>query len=152
MYCQGEIFTRRLYLCDRARWWWYLLCLCVRVCVRERHRERENAWEHLCHNILWGRRGTAPFTSRYDFQYSTAQEQEAIKFNVTLSRLATDAFYVGASLWVFLTTVMESGEGMLFSGHTRTLTHTSGRRCGQDWRSSFYREDTYKRRPGRGDI
>ena len=42
--------------------------------------------------------GGASLTWRYDFPCCAAQEQEAIKFNVTLPRLATDAFYVGVSL------------------------------------------------------
>ena len=102
------------------------VCLCVCVCVRERRIARENVCEHLRHNILWGwRGGGASLTWRYDFPCCAAQEQEAIKFNVTLPRLATDAFYVGVSLWEFLTTVRESGEGMLFQlTHTRTHTHT----------------------------
>lgn len=52
------------------------------------------------------------------------QEQEAIKFNVTLPRLATDAFYVGVSLWEFLMTIMESGEEMLSGIHTHIQEET----------------------------
>lgn len=83
--------------------------VCVYVCV---HR-RERACEHLRHNILRDRRGKAPFTSRYDFPYSAARGQEAIKFNVTPAGWATDAFYGGVSLPEFLTSVTASEEGTL---------------------------------------